>query len=366
MISRRNSPDGLPFRLYARAGKFKVSFGYKRPDGKWEFRLSAPTRDKEAVAKAKAEAVERANILNGAAVPDGETAAIFQRYFRWQRDLPRNSQDRKADNTLKENQYEAKRLLRTFGKVKPSVIKPMHVYKYLAARAKEGAPAKANKEIALLSAVLEFGRREGALETNPCRGIKYNKTLPSTKVVSQAEIDFAVRVARERGGAYIVIALCLVTAYLMVNRPDEVRHMRRADIDWDKGIRVAIGKRKGGEAQRYKMISWSPSLLATIKEALSLQRTTSMYVFGNSSGQPYTVSGFNTNLRRLMAHCIRRAKEEEIPFSRFTLANMRPSAVTDRLDAGDSYIVDATGHTDRRMVDKTYDRRRLKVAKATK
>jgi integrase len=277
MISRRNSPDGLPFRLYARAGKFKVSFGYKRPDGKWEFRLSAPTRDKEAVAKAKAEAVERANILNGAAVPDGETAAIFQRYFRWQRDLPRNSQDRKADNTLKENQYEAKRLLRTFGKVKPSVIKPMHVYKYLAARAKEGAPAKANKEIALLSAVLEFGRREGALETNPCRGIKYNKTLPSTKVVSQAEIDFAVRVARERGGAYIVIALCLVTAYLMVNRPDEVRHMRRADIDWDKGIRVAIGKRKGGEAQRYKMISWSPSLLATIKEALSLQRTTSMY-----------------------------------------------------------------------------------------
>ncbi|QOY95610.1 hypothetical protein IM543_07090 [Massilia sp. UMI-21] len=45
--------------------------------------------------------------------------------------------------------------------------KPVHSYKYLDLRAAEGAPAKANKEIALLSAVLEFGRRKGELETNP-------------------------------------------------------------------------------------------------------------------------------------------------------------------------------------------------------
>jgi hypothetical protein len=34
VIGRRESPDGLPFRLYVRKGKFKVSYGYKLPSGK--------------------------------------------------------------------------------------------------------------------------------------------------------------------------------------------------------------------------------------------------------------------------------------------------------------------------------------------
>lgn len=46
-----------------------------------------------------------------------------------------------------------------------------------------------------------------------------------------------------------------------------------------------------------------------IDEALSLQRTTSLYVFGNSNGQPYTTSGWNTNLRRIMTHAEKKAKE---------------------------------------------------------
>jgi hypothetical protein len=33
---------------------------------------------------------------------------------------------------------------------------------------------------------------------------------------------------------------------------------------------------------------WSTELRSVIDEALSLQRTTSLYVFGNSDGQPYT------------------------------------------------------------------------------
>jgi hypothetical protein len=43
-------------------------------------------------------------------------------------------------------------------------------------------------EIALLSAVLEFGRRKGVLETNPCRDIKYNKTRPGTRYVTPANV----------------------------------------------------------------------------------------------------------------------------------------------------------------------------------
>lgn len=366
MIGRRQSPDGMPFRLYERIGKFKISYGYKLPGGTWAFRLTAEASDKAACARIKSEAIERANVLNGV-VPEsaGETEALFKRYFAWQHGLPRDSEDRKAESTLNENErYEAPRLVRTFGKVKPSLIKPVHVYKYLDGRAAEGAPAKANKEIALLSAVLEFGRRKGVLETNPCRDIKYNKTSPDTRKVERDELDLVMRVARERGGMYVVAALCLRAAYLTVSRPDETRKLTRQAIG-SEGVKIAVGKRRKGQAQKHKLIEWSPDLRAVFDEALSLQRTTSMYVFGNSDGQPYTVSGFNTNLRRLMAHCAKKAEAEGMEFTRFTLKDMRPTAVTLRVGEGDDTITDATGHNTDRMVKTVYDRRTTRKARAT-
>lgn len=355
----------MPFRLYERLGKFKVSYGYKLPDGKWAFRLTAATSDKEACARIRIEAIERANELNGVQVESGETAALFRRYFAWQRALPRDSEERKADSTLDENEFnEAPRLLRVFGKMKPATIKPVHIYKYLDGRATQGAPVKANKEIALLSAVLEFGRRKGVLETNPCRDIKYNKTTPDTRYVTPAELDLVVRTARERGGMYVVAALCLRAAYLTVSRPDEMRQITRQAIT-EQGVEMPVGKRKKGHAQKFKVIEWSDELRAVMKEALSLQRTTSMYVFGNSDGQPYTTSGWNTNLRRLMEHARKKAEKDGIEFARFTLKDMRPAAVTDRVEMGDKQITNATGHTSDRMVNQVYDRRKKKTAKAT-
>lgn len=355
----------MPFRLYERVGKFKVSYGYKLPDGTWAFRLTAESSDKAAVARIRAEAIDRANVLNGAPVEGGETEALFRRYFAWQRGLPIDSEERKADSTLNENEKnEAPRLIKVFGKMKPAAIKAVHIYKYLDLRAAEGAPAKANKEIALLSAVLEFGRRKGVLETNPCRDIKYNKTRPDTRYVTPAELDLVMRTARERGGMYLVGALCLRAAYLTVSRPDEMRKITRQAIKAE-GVEMVVGKRKKGHAQRSKLIEWSAELRAVIDEALSLQRTTSLYVFGNSDGQPYTTSGWNTNLRRLMEHARKKAEKEGIEFQRFTLKDMRPAAVTDRVEEGDETITNATGHSSDRMVRKVYDRRKTKTARAT-
>lgn len=208
-----------------------------------------------------------------------------------------------------------------------------HIYKYLDLRAAAGAPAKANKEVALLSAVLEFVRRKGELELNPCREIKYNKTRPDTR-------------------------------YLTVSRPDEMRQAMRQSITTD-GMEMLVGKRKKGRAPRFKLIEWSTDLRAIIEEALMLQRTKSLYVFGNSDGQPYTTSGWNTNLRRLMEHTQKKAEKDGIPFTRSTLKDMRPAAVTDRDKSGEETITNATGHSNDRMVKQVYDRRKKKVARAT-
>jgi hypothetical protein len=95
---------------------------------------------------------------------------------------------------------------------------------------------------------------------------------------------------------YLVNALCLRAAYLTVSRPDEMRHITRQAIT-AQGMEMAVGKWKKGQADKFKLIESSTELRAVIDEALSLQRMTSLYVFGNSDSQPYTTSGWNTNLR---------------------------------------------------------------------
>jgi len=67
-----------------------------------------------------------------------------------------------------------------------------------------------------------------------------------------------------------------------------------------------------------------------------------------------------------MGYCEAEAAKREIPFTRFSLMDMRPSAATDRMEEGDERIVDATGHADGQMVAKIYDRRRERKVKATR
>lgn len=371
MIGRRDSPDGLPFRLYERKGKFKYSIGYKLPGGAWDFRLSAPANNAQEIAKVREEAIVRANILNGLVPKANTTSALIDDYFAWQNALPLDSEDRKAQSTLDENKRERKWLDKFFGAMRPAEIRVSHVYEFLRARAKgvpgkhQPAPAKANKEIALLSAILEFGRTEGRLEANPCRGIKYNKTRPNQKYTPQDHVEFALAMAREAGGAALRLALCVMAAYLTVSRPIEMRTLERRGV-LPEGIKIRVGKRKRGHAIKHKLIEYSPELRAVIQEALALQATPSMLVFGNMHGQEYTRSGWNTLWTRHMVYCEARAAEMGIEFTRFSLADMRPAAVTDRMEGGDALILNATGHADGRMVGQVYDRRTTKVAKPTK
>lgn len=107
------------------------------------------------------------------------------------------------------------------------------------------------------------------LELNPCSDIKYNKTRPDTRYVTPAELDLVMRVARKRGGMYLVNALCLRAAYLTVSRPDDMRHITRQAITV-LDMEMAIGKRKKGRAKKFKLIEWSTELWSVINKALSL------------------------------------------------------------------------------------------------
>lgn len=364
MIGRRKSPDGLPFRLYMSEGKRTISFGYKDATGKWVFRYSAPRVLPAKVAEVRQRAIDEANKLNDPGSTQAQNVTyLIDRYFKWQDDMPLSDERRKAVSTLKENKRERKWLDAAFGKMTPKTVAAHHIYKFLDMRGK-AAPAKANKEIALLSAVFEYGRRIGEIAENTCRGIEYNPTRPKTKLVKPGEIDFMLKVAREMGGQYIVQGLCAKAAYHAVGRPDEMRLLRRNSIK-DEGVEIPVGKRKKGQVQRHKLAEWNGGLRAAIDEAKALQKVASVYVFANARGGGYNRNSWSNIWQKLMDRCEVQAVTEGIEFARFTLSDMRPMSVTKRMREGDTRITDATGHSDDKMANKVYDRREVKRFKAT-
>jgi hypothetical protein len=118
-----------------------------------------PAEQREGRCRDHLEARRRADELNGNFVLAGTTEALISENFKWQTRLQRDSEMRKADIPLAENRVEAKNLNKVFG--------THHIYQYLDRCAELGAPAKANKEIALLSALCGARVRAGGLAS--CR-----------------------------------------------------------------------------------------------------------------------------------------------------------------------------------------------------
>ena len=368
MIARRKKPDGLPFRLYVYQGARKTSFWYKHRDNTREILSEARTVDRAAVIKAKKEAIAKANHINEGISIKGSIAELIEKYFDWQLSLPADSELRKAKSTLDGNRQEAKNINKFFGNMDPSTVKARHCYAYQDARIISGAGPTANKELALLSAVYEFGRRRGFVENNPCRGIKRVPTKPKTFLLNEDDLEFAVEVARKLGGGFLIQGLAAKACYLTIKRPAEILTLTRKQIS-DDGIVFKAAKRKAGQADIHGLITWSQNLRSTIDEALSIKRqdgASTLYVFGNQAGQLYSRSGWGTLWNRFMSHCINEAAKQERAFTRFTLADCRPAGVTDKRASGATDTQDATLHSDARMIERHYDRRRVRVAKPVK
>jgi hypothetical protein len=368
MTRPRSKPDGLPPRLYERKGERVYSIGYKRTDGSWAFRESCPVDDKQQIAKLRRDAIRRALNLSA---PGGQVETIAQLIDAWltfQRGLPDTSLRKRAASTLDENEREARNLKDVFGDMSVADLRPYHAYAYLDKCEELGRGPKGNKEISLLTTIYQLAVRRGLVAQNPLTDVEKLPTAPSTRYVKDQELELAVRVGRELGGASQIVALALQTAYLCVRRSVEVRDLRRTHVT-PEGIKWLAGKRRAGEPERWVLIEWSPELRAVIDEALAIPRSPHAlgdYIFGNLEGERYTKGGWKSNLGRLMNACTERAQDEGIKFEKFSLMDLRPKGVTDKLDASHDDVVDATLHKSDRMVRQVYDRRHTRRAKPTR
>ena len=222
-------------------------------------------------------------------------------------------------------------------------------------------PEKGNKEISLARLVLEYGIRKGLLEANLLDKVTKNKTAKDKRYVTNEEMDLAVEIGRKFGGARLIVALALRTAWLCVRRSVEVRALQRDAIK-DTGILWQDGKNRRKPAV---LIEWSPELSATIDEAIAIKRNSvagTMFVFGNMRGQPYTKGGWKAMLDDLMRECEKAAAERRMGFVKFSLQDCRPKGVSDKLERGDTDTQDATLHSNAKMIETIYDRRKSRKA----
>ncbi len=362
MIRRRTTNNGLPWRVYERFGKRVWRVYFQPLQGPRVTLFLCHAND-----VTRAEARKRGKLRYDqlyAGMPEATSELMtFKRlgdlYFDWQSALPENDDGKKADSTIDENRREFTRLCVDFGDTLADEIEAPDWFRYQDKRRKGGAGAKANKELALASAIMEWGRLRGVIGANTAR-IKRVKTKPLTRRVTLAEIDAVLPIARKMGPGATIQALCARTALLCLRRPEEIRRLRVSQIK-DEGILFTAGKRKSGEAERKTIIEFSPALKATIDEALAVKRRVhiSPYVFGTLSGGVYTKSGWGASWRRLMENCAKKIEG----FESFTLRDCRPGGVTSKKERKDDDVQDATLHKDSRMIEQIYDRRKDRRAK---
>jgi hypothetical protein len=300
-------------------------------------------------------------------------AALLDTWIARQEQLPQGSEERRATTTLAENKREIVNLKRAFGHMSVASLCKRDAYEYLDACSiavdDTGRPrprrAKGNKEISLARTCLEFAVRLGMIEVNPFEQVERLKTKRHDRLVTQAELDLAVKVGKRMGGPQLIVGLALKTAWLCVRRSVEVRQLTISQIT-DLGILWQAAKRKSADAKLEALIEWSPELRATIDEALGVKRNKNAgnwFVFGNLNGTPYTKGGWKPTLAKLMRECVGEATNEGVSFTPFSLQDCRPKAITDKLTQGDVDVMDASLHTNEKMIQQTYDRRRLRHAK---
>jgi integrase len=214
---------------------------------------------------------------------------------------------------------------------------PKHVYAYMDAR---NAPARANKEKATLSKLLNLAVRKGLINHNVCREVKQIPLKPRERYVTGEEF-WAVHDL-----APIQVQLAMRLAIGTGARQHNILDLQRKHLT-DEGIEIDTGK--GGKPV---LIEWSPFLKDTIAECKKQpSKILTGYLIHTRAGNRYTRHGFSAMFRKAIDKAIEKNKIAE----KFTFHDLRAKAGSDAQN--DKFL----GHQDPRTYRKNYLRKRVIV-----
>ncbi|WP_341667396.1 tyrosine-type recombinase/integrase [Alcaligenes sp. SDU_A2] len=317
----------------------------KRKGGGYTYRYLTYDRRYINLGHDRAEAIKRVLEMEQRAPDTGTVTELLREYFRssnFKNDIsPRTQQDYLG---------YSKQILRVFGQMQASDILPPHIARYLRIE-RASAPSQANKEVAMLSSAFQFGIEAGIAIKNPCREVRKNKERPRTRCPSWEEIESFCLTAKAKGPSSHVIGLMAKFIALTGRRRAEFINMKKADLTPD-GIRVTYAKGRVDDPEKRGLIEWTDSLRAILTELKAIERPgaiSSVYLWTNRSGKPYTEQGFKAMWAKIMADWAKDGQD------RFTFHDLRAYYVTRMVERNQN----PETHSNPATTRKVYDRRRV-------
>lgn len=330
----RASAIGLLPRMEARPRKDGLTTYRYHPVGAKPIKLGTD----------KMEACRKVLAMNGEGDSRGTVDDLWARYkdsSDWKALAPRTRLDY-ADYSVE--------LLKRMGKVHASLIRPADVARYLRKERSE-APIRANREMALLSNLMNLAIEAGELEVNPCKQVRRNKERPRTMAPDPADfarfLDWIAKQSPQRQ----MVGMMAEYAALVGSRRMEFLQLSRPQIDREAGvIRVQRGKQHEGQV-KFEVIDISPPLGLLLDRLLALPHAADrLYVFTTRSGNPYADDGFTTMWHRIRAAALK----EGVIRTSFTFHDLRAYYTTQhKAQYGNLPDLHASEITTARVYDRT-------------
>lgn len=182
------------------------------------------------------------------------------------------------------------RLDHHFGRMRLGTLKTNQVAHFREVRKRKGKGGiRANREVAVLSAVFEFGLRHMHVEFNPCRGTARNRESPKRRVVTDQEFLDVFNRANEAFQDLIAVA------YLTGVRQTDLIAWKRSEHLKPEGIQYVQSKTK-----KSHLVQWSGPLSYFVNRAVQRFPDVDL-VLTNTRGEPWSVSGIASQLDRLQS-----------------------------------------------------------------
>lgn len=252
-------------------------------------------------------------------------------------------------------------LLKVFVDTKASEIRATDVARYLRVERKD-APVRANREVALLSNLINLAIERGEAEVNPCRQVRRNTEQPRTKAPQAEDLAAFLTWLNTQGPQRRIIGLAAEYAAVAGNRKVEFLDLVRPQVDRAAGIiRTKRAKQRGAKrGEIIEEIEITPklaNLLGRIDAVHTAQDRDCLYLFPNRHGNHYTAAGFKAMWGKIM----NAALEENVIKERFTFHDLRAYyATTHKAERGT--LPDL--HANPAITARVYDRNKVVKRKA--
>lgn len=248
--------------------------------------------------------------------PDKSTIAGLWRLYQETADWARL-----ALNSQTDYKQCSKPLLAVFGGAVADDITPALCARYLRIE-RAAAPKRANREMALMSNLMNVAVERGDILANPCKQVRRNHEAPREEAPEVETLADFLTWARKMPGQTQVLAAMAEFAALTGNRRIEFLELHWPQVGADV-IRLVRAKQRN--RQVVEVISISPVLEDLLQRLRVLAADSRLgAVFPNRAGNPYTEQGFKAMWSKL----VKKAVDEKAIAKRFTFHDLRAYYVT--------------------------------------